>query len=410
MASLVILIIIVGCVAFQYLKGTFVRAFATTIITICASIIAFGYFEVLANVLVSRIDGIEHPALASWAQALCFIVLFVLAFAILQTALILLTRQPVDLGMIPELIGRVGCGIFMGLILSGILLTALAMAPLPNKYPYQRFDEMNPDSEMPNKVLLNVDGFAAGWFNMVSNGSFSAIANKKSFAALHPAFLDQVFLNRHSINDKITAITNSQAIEVPDKDAAWYAPEDIKDSEGSSLQKSGHNIVIVRIGIKRAAARQASTFTLSQLRLICRPKGDANQLIGKSKNVYPIGYLIEQSQIQKQKLSDQIKIGQFDSEEKAKWIDVGFYVPVDFVPVLVEFKLNSITEVKPPVPAEQAPPVIPFIMEEPEKEKATPERSKSSERPSNKPSGKPSVKRGLSDISKSVVPGVDEDK
>jgi len=360
MASLIILLIIAGCVAYQYLKGTLVRAFATIIITICASVVAFGYFEVLAGVIVSRSTGTEPSALMFWAQPLCFALLFILTFAILQTVLIFLTRQPVDLGVLPERIGRIVCGIFLGLILSGIMLTALAMAPLPNKYPYQRFEQSYPDAERPNKVLLNTDGFATGWFSMVSNGSFSAIANKKSFATLHPAFLDQVFLNRHIITDKIKTITTSQAIEVPKK-AGWYAPEDTKDSDGNTLQRSGYDITIVRVGIKRAAIREASTFTLSQLRLICKPKSDANRLIGKGKNAYPIGYLVAQNQVQKKKLNDKITIGRLDSNEKVKWIDFGFYVPKGFVPVLVEFKLNSITEVEPPVPAEQAPPVIPFV-------------------------------------------------
>ncbi len=361
MASLIILLIIAGCAAYQYLKGTLVRAFAMIIIAVCAGVVAFGYFETLAGVLVGRSTGVEQSALVLWAQSLCFILLFILTFAILQTALIFLTRQPVDLGVLPERIGRVVCGIFLGLIISGFLLTALAMAPLSNKYPYQRFDEMRPDAEKPSKVLLNADGFATGLFSMLSNGSFSAIANKKSFAALHPAFLDQVFLNRHDITDEITVITDSQAIEVPTKNAAWYASEDIKDSDGNPLQRSGYNITIVRVGIKKAAMKQASTFTPSQLRLICKPKSDANRLVGEAKNAYPIGYLVAQNQIQKKKLNDEITIKRLDSREKAKWIDFGFYVPEEFVPVFVEFKLNSITEVKPPVPAEQAPPVIPFI-------------------------------------------------
>ncbi len=360
MASLIILLIIAGCVAYQYLKGTLVRAFATIIITICASVVAFGYFEALADVFISRSTDTEQTALVSWAQPLCFALLFILSFAILLTILIFLTRQPVDMGVLPERIGRIVCGIFSGLILSGILLTALAMAPLPNKYPYQRFDQSYPDAERPNRVLLNADGFATGWFSMVSNGSFSAISNKKSFASLHPAFLDQVFLNRHTVTDKITTITSSQAIEVPKK-AGWYAPEDIKDSDGNPLQKSGYDVTIVRVGIKRAAIREAGTFTPSQLRLVCKPKSDADQLTGKGKNTYPIGYLVAQNRIQKKKLNDKITIGRLGPGEKAKWIDFGFYVPNGFVPVLAEFKLNSITEVEPPVPAEQAPPVIPFI-------------------------------------------------
>ncbi len=391
MGSLIVLLIIAGCVAYQYLKGTVIRAFATIIIAICASVVAFGYFEALANIFVSRSSDNEYPALVPWAQPLSFILLFVLSFAILQTALTFLTRKPVDLGILPERIGRIICGIFLGLIISGLLLTALAIAPLPSKYPYQRFDERSPDAERPSKVLLNADGFATGLFTMLSNGSFSAIANKKSFGTLHPAFLDQIFLNRHALTDKVTSITSSKAIEVPTKDAAWYAPEGIKDSEDNSIRKSGYDIIIVRVGIKRTAIKQAGTFTLSQLRVICKPKNDANLLTGKGKNAYPIGYLIAQNQVQKKRLNDEIIVGRLVSGEKVKWIDFGFYVPNGFVPMLVEFKLNSIVEVGSPVSAEQAPPVIPFVDKQAEKENDDTEPDTHS------------GERGLSDISKSIV-------
>ena len=199
MAGLVVVLIILGCVAYQYLKGTFLKAFAAIIIAICASVVAFGYFEILANVFVSRSDNSRYLSLAPWAQSLSFVLLLVLAFGILQTIVNKLTREPIDLGLLAERIGRVVCGIFLGLILSGLLLTALAMAPLSNKYPYQRFYPTNPNAEKPKKVLLNADGFVTGWFSMMSRGAFSG---KRSFAALHPNFLDQVFLNRHSIAEK----------------------------------------------------------------------------------------------------------------------------------------------------------------------------------------------------------------
>jgi hypothetical protein len=403
MASLIILLIIAGCVAYQYLKGTLVRAFATIIIAICASIVAFGYFETLSDMLIGRDKSPDLPAIAPWAQPLCFALLFILTFAILQTALIFLTRKPVDLDVLAERIGRIVCGIFLGLILSGIVLTALAMAPLANKYPYQRFDEINPDAERPSKVLLNTDGFVTGWFGMLSNGSFSAIANKKSFASLHPAFLDQVFLNRHTITDEIKTITSSQAIEVPNENACWHAPEDIEDSDGNPIQRGGYDIIIVRVGIKRAAIRQVGAFTPSQLRLICKPKGDTNRLVGKGINAYPIGYLVAQKQVQKKKLNDEITVKSIDKGEKAKWIDFAFYIREGFVPVLVEFKLNSITELRPPVPAEQAPPVIPF-MKETEQDKDTADKNEAPRQPKTS-----SRERGLSDISKSAVPGLDED-
>jgi hypothetical protein len=187
MGSLLVVLIILGCVAYQYLKGTLVKSFVVVITSICASVVAFGYFELLANFFVSR------EMFVSWAQPLSFVLLFILAFAILQTVNEQLVRPPIDLGVWPERIGRVICGIFLGIIVSGVLLITVAMAPIPAKYPYQRFDETSPDPNNPSRVLLNTDGFAAGWFSIISNGSFSG---KRSFATLHPAFLDQLFLNR----------------------------------------------------------------------------------------------------------------------------------------------------------------------------------------------------------------------
>lgn len=359
MASSFVVLIILGCVTYQYLKGTLVKSFAAIITTICASVVAFGYFEILAGVFISRSGNTRHPAMVPWAQPLCFILLFVLTFAILQTIAAQLTRKPINLGFIPERIGRVIGGIFLGLILSGLLLTALAMAPLPNKYPYQRFDRSNPDAENPGKAFPSADGFATGWFNIISSGSLSG---KRSFATLHTDFLDQLFLNRHNIADDISIVTSSNAIEVPRKKAAWPAPEDLKDSDGRPVSpKSGHSLTIVRVGIKKTAVKDGGKFTLSQIRLVCNKKNSKNPLAGRGKGIYPVGYLKTANQLQEKRLNDQIEVKIGDFTGKVKYIDFAFHVPDDSIPVLVELKQNSIAEVPPPVTAEQAPPAMPFI-------------------------------------------------
>lgn len=365
MANLVVVLVILGCVAYQYLKGTLVKSFATVIAAICSAIVAFSYFEFLADVFISRSDDSRFLSLAPWAQSLCFVLLFVLAFAILQTIVVQLTRQPIDLGSITGRIVRTVCGIFLGLILSGILLTALAVAPLRNKYPYQRFDPKSPDAEKPNKALFNTDGFVTGLFSTVSKGSFIAIRekDKRSFAVVHPAFLDQIFLNRHNIADDISILTSSNAIEVPRKKGAWPAPEDLnaEDRNEPVRMKSGYNLTIVRVGIKKDAVKGGCRFTPSQLRLACKPRGDEHQLTGEGKNIYPIGYLKTQNLLQRKQLNDEIKINRDNFQGKVRWIDFAFYIPEDFVPVLVEFKQNSIARVPPPVTAGQAPSAIPFI-------------------------------------------------
>ena len=356
MTILIVLVVTAGCVAYQYLKGTFVKSFATIIIAICASAVAFGYFELLANLIIKPDD---KGGLTLWAQSLSFILLFILTFAILQTLAAQLARKPVELELLAERIGRVACGIFLGLIISGTILTALAMAPLSNKHPYQRFDPANPNAEKPKKAFLNVDGFATGWFSQMSNSSFSG---KRSFAILHPNFLDQVFLNRHEMSDEITIITSSDAIEVPKKNAAWLVTEDMKNSDGTALSpKSGHSLTIVRVGITKKAIRTGDTFTMSQLRLVCNKKDAKNRLKGKGKNIYPIGYLKTTDQLQRKRLNDRVTITQADFDGRVKWLDFAFYVPNGFVPVLIEFKQNCIVEVSPLVAADQATPTVPFI-------------------------------------------------
>jgi len=383
----VVLIIILGCAAFQYFKGTFVRAFATIIIAICASVAAFGFFEVLANVFISKGDNSRFVSLVPWAQPLCFALLFIIVFGVLQTAMMFLTRQPIDLGILPERIGRVVCGILLGLILSGLLLTALGMAPLPNKYPYQRFNGKR------SKVLLNADGFATGLFSIISKGSLSG---KRSFATIHPDYLDQLYLNRLISGTSILTTKPAISLPRPPKPAVWPAPESLSEqvsqivselnlqgklkdeSTGKSISMPGtvssnYEPTIVRVGINISALRPKATinggiFILPQLRLICKQKGHSTDLTGTGINIYPIGHLKAADQIQ---VSTEMKVSSSDFKRNAteKWIDFVFCVPRDYVPVLVEFKQNSIVEIPPRaiVTADQAPP--PEVFTQTSKEK-----------------------------------------
>ena len=421
MASLVVVIIILGCAALQYFKGTFVKAFAMIIIAICASVVAFGYFEILANLIISRGNDGSMLSLVPWAQTLCFILLFVVAFGVLQTAAIFVIRHPVDLGFLPERIGRVVCGIILGFIISGLLLTALQMGPLPLSYPYQRFDpaRLNPDN--PGGVLFNADGFATGLFSLISNGSLSG---KNSFKTLHPNYLDQLFLNRF-LGDASSVSGVYPAIEVP-KPGVWPASEAVKkqvDSFVSELKtrggkvvyepggksvaipistKEAYNPTIVRVGIKKKAINREAkinggVFTPSQLRLICTRK------TGEAVNTYPLGYLKTKDELE---ISPEIKLATSDIEGNARYIDFVFCVPRGYEPTLVEFKLNSIAEIPTGaiVSADQAPAVEPFSSSS----ASTPQSNSNTQSPPRTQSQPQQQqvrpeRRGLSDISRSVI-------
>ncbi len=359
MASILVALIILGCAAYQYLKGTFVKSLATLIIVVCGGVVAFGYFELLGGVFASR-GGSSFSSLVPWSQLLSFVLLFVLTFAILQTIAGRLISKDINLGLWPERVGRVCCGILLGLMLSGLLLTVLAMGPLSSKYPYQRFDSTRPDVGRPKRVLLNADGFTTGWFSLISRGGMSG---KRSFAVLHTGFLDQLYLNRHA-GKEVSIITDSEVIEVPREKAVWPGPEDLKDTEGRAVvPKTGCNLTIVRVGINRNILEErGGGFTLSQLRLICKRKDDVKEpFAGKGINVYPIGYLKAPELLERKRLNELIGAGSGSFAAGRMFMDFAFEVPKDFVPVLVEFKQNNIREVPAPVSANQRPEAAPFV-------------------------------------------------
>lgn len=384
MASLAVIIIVLGCAAYQYFKGTFIRAAATIIIAICAGMAAFGFYELLANVFISRGDTSRFLPIVPWAQPLCFTLLFIIVFGALQTGIIFLTQNgKIDLGFLPERIGRVVCGILLGLLISGYLLTVLGMAPLPNKYPYQRFDSGR------KKVLLNTDGLVAGLFSIASKGGLSG---KSSFATIHPNFIDQIHLNRMVSGTSIlTSKTPAISLPKPTEPAVWPAPDSLNeqinklvsdlnrqgklkdDSTGKFMSMPGpvssdYQPKIVRIGINSRAMRSqakitAGTFTLAQLRLVCKRQGFGDApLAGTGIYVYPVGHMKTENEIQ---VSTQIKLeskNDFKDNAKEKWIDFVFCIPRDYVPILVEFKQNSILEISPRsiVTADKAPPPVFF--------------------------------------------------
>jgi hypothetical protein len=421
MGTLVVVIIILGCGAYQYFKGTIFKAVGAIIITICASAVAFGYFEMLAAYFTKEGSASKYPAIVPYAQPLCFALLFILTFAILQTAAMQLTRLPVDFGLMPERIGRPILGVFLGLILSGLLLTGLAMAPLPNKYPYQRFEGTSPSAQSPNRVLLNADGFVSGWFGLLSKGSFRAIREPRSFATLHPAFIDQLFLNRQNESPDIPLITSSESIEVPNKNGAWYAPAaGVKDADGKPIPaQAGLSLVVVRMGMLKNTINDSGKFTLGQLRLICKQKdASSDPLAGKGRNVYPIGYFSAADRITTKRLTEPITIDRSDyvGQDTRRYIDYVFNVPNDFVPILLEFKQNCIVNLPRIVSAEQAPPPAPFVERaKTEPDAAKPPDSPDSGAPSSPPpdqgasSDRPKRRGGLSPTGSMLTGGAADD-
>lgn len=358
MASLVMLAIIVGCAAFLYLKGTLVQGITMVFNAMLAGFVAFAFFETLAGVLMKY-----SPGMADWAQTICFLLLFVLAFAILQTIVLQFGKEKVDLGLWAERVGRITCGVILGYIITGHLFVALAASPLPSDYPYPRFAERNPDPSNPSTPLLSPDGFVTGLFGTISKGSFAAMGTPKSFAVLHADFLDQIHLNRIKGSQDVSLLTTSPALSVPSKGGVWDAPNTLRDAEGKPLAaRPGEDLMLVRVGIKKSALKDAAKFTLSQLRLVCIPKGTTEHpLAGQGQAVYPIGYIGQGGRLEEKSLTEIITLQAADVPDNVKEIDFAFYVPTQLAPALIGFKRNNVEKVSAPVSGEDAPQAVPFV-------------------------------------------------
>ena len=310
------------------------------------------------------------------------------------------------------------------------------MAPLSIRYPYPRFDPAKLDVESPNRVLFNPDGLVSGLFSVLSNGSFSG---KRSFAVLHPDYLDQLFFNRLNRVGQTSIISGyTPAIEVP-RPAVWPASEAIREqadrfitelrTRGGKLAyddggkvmllpvstKGSGDTTIVRIGFKRRAIRRSAqvnggTFTPSQLRLICKRKGPAEEeLFGEGINVYPLGFLKSAKEIQ---VLPEIKLGTDDFERNSdtKEIDFVFRIPSGFEPVLVQYKLNNVVEIprRSIVSADQAPAPATFTprsSSEGSGGNASPSTSPPARAPQQRQTSSP--ERGAGRVTRSVVDELD---
>ncbi len=409
MVSIVMLVIMAGCAVYLFLKGTLALGIAMIFNALIGAFVAFGFHEMLATYLVKY-----SPGIALWAPMICFLLLFVLVFAILQAAAMQIGKEKIDFGKLPEQIGRPAAGVLLGYIVTGCLLVALAMAPLPSQYPYARFEGNNPNPSSPNKALLSPDGFVTGLFNTVSAGSFSPIGEPKSFAILHAGFIDQLHLNRRGKD--VSLKTDTQAIDVPGKDGVWEAPENLRDSENKPVaSQPGKNLMLVRMEIRKSALKDAAKFTLSQVRLVCGPKTTAGPLAGKGEAVYPIGYIGNGGRLETKSLGEVISIDPKTAGDKVA-MDLAFHVPATLTPVLIEFKRNNVLKVSSPAEAEDAPQPVPFGSPAPQPKPQAEEQSEEprAQQPAENGQDSPAPNRqkrgrGLSDISRSVTGDVGEE-
>ncbi|AQT69338.1 Colicin V production protein [Anaerohalosphaera lusitana] len=333
-AYIAIPLITILCVAQFYLKNSLLKSVATLLSALIALITAFGFYEPLAETLISRGYGVE------WAQPGCFILLFAITFAVARILSDFMIGANIEFGRVPRVVSAIVCGALVGIIVSGTLIVALAMTPLHPKIPYDRFGESLNVSQ-PKSTLLNADVVVTKLFNVTSGGSFSA---KRSFGVYHADFVDQLHLSRRKTGEDVMTIAARDAITI-EKDGVK------RIDSGTGPARTHIRVGIKGSSVKDGGARQENqyvAFTPAQMRLVCVSKTDPSD----ASILYPKAYKPAKqnwpaSRDEKIDLDEVIKFApnDFKSQQKIAWIDLAYQVPSNCRPLAVEFKKNTIEKV-----------------------------------------------------------------
>ena len=341
LASIGVVIIIVLYVAYFYLKCSVLTSFATVAAAVFSLVLAFNYYEPVADMLISRGRGGE------WAQAGCFASLFIVAFVLIRTCADTVVGANIEFGSVITSLTAVISGAITGILVSGVLLLTVGMAPTSPKLPYSRFASEGAlslsDLSSPKKSLLNTDGIVTNLFSWISNGSLS---NDKNFDVYHADFIDQLHVNNFKLSEGVNAIVSKDAVIIP---KAGVRRRDID------------NRMIVRIGIKGNSIEDGGakskdgelSFTPSQIRLVCT-RGD------KVVTIYPKEYIIKGKPKQEvSNLAEAIIISPRELEileqyGRGVWVDLAFEVGKGMKTEFLQFKTNALVEVPKPVTGEES--------------------------------------------------------
>jgi hypothetical protein len=340
-AELVVLAAILTTMGYIYLKGSLVKSFVLFMCSLIAAVVALSFFETAGRMVIGYGYG------GQWIFTGMLILIFAITFIVLM--IVAEKAEPFELffGDLPDRIGKCLLAIPTGLIISGVLLIAVNLSPLPVKWPYERYKADNivglPDQ--PDKsLILNADGFTASLASTISKGSMSG---KKSLAVFHPLLVNELSLNRSVKDESNPIITGNNAITV--KSAVWAS-----DILAEKIRKEpGKKPIIVQVEIRNSLVKEGGalytvesgtvTFTFAQVRLICTDAPDSFK--GAGELAFPIGWLNTDGSITAKPFKEEIKLPGSDFPNGTKTIDFIFNVPTGKTPALLQFKINGVAEI-----------------------------------------------------------------
>jgi hypothetical protein len=364
LGSLLIIAIIAGFALAQYLKGGIVKGFVFLMAAIIGSAVAFAYYEMLAGYVK------DYGFIGAKGYPIAFLLLFVLVFAVIREVANKALKSKVSFGGIADKVGGAVIGVLVGYVFAGAIFVTIGLTPYRLDWLYGRFDDNLTNPPQPSRTLLNPDGFLAGLFGTLSNGS---LKGANSFTLVHADYLDQIFLNSYLTGDGVFAIAENSAVSMGEN-GARLAPENLmlaSKKEGQATepvgQESGKTLTLVQLqvnsmGLVPQESEYQPKMSLAQLRVVTKDKQAAGDLTsGSGEVVYPIGYLNAEGQLVKKQLGTALD----EKELKSDKMSVAFEIPQNQTPVLMEFRQNIIWEIGKVASANEPPPAQPSPAQQP---------------------------------------------
>lgn len=319
-----ILIVLVGIIAYYHFTQGLFTATASAIFTVFAAMMAISYFEPLAQMLLKA-------GLTESASAVAMILIFAVAYFVPRLLFDLLVPGNIRVPVILDKVGAAVMGVIVGLFATGVLAIAVQTMPFSQSIGmFSRYstvgdrpvtymannrnndgvvsDQMkdeqtfSPDDE--SHLILHQDDLVLAMANKLSAPDAS-LAGARQLQSIHPDFLQELFASRigiqvgakHTIYNTDTA-TPVKAIGVYTQDKFSQVDEEMPSIQSPDfkpnpvLTASGddpHELVVV--GVKFSEARTIADDVDSMLRLsagavrlmVAGPAGD--------KDYYPIATL-----------------------------------------------------------------------------------------------------------------------
>jgi hypothetical protein len=314
----IIIIALIGVIAFFHYTQGFWSATLSAVCAVFAAALAVGYHENVVNTLLKG-------KMADQANAIAIVAVFALTYLILR--IIFDKAIPGNLRL-PVIIDKIGAGImgfFAAIFSVGVVAVAAqtlpygvtvggfaryplaedrtASMPIQGKQQYQEIpvsDQLEPDRLAPEdrKTLwVPVDDWVMGLVSHLSDGG--SIAGARPLKSVHPNYLDEVFAQRLGIQTGGARVaTNAVKPQISIKGVFRTGALPQMDGETPNMRptgkpvkvpdpKGGESLLVVRVQFDTGTgdvekSQRFVRFSMGSIRLVARSEEGPT-------NIYPVG-------------------------------------------------------------------------------------------------------------------------